>query len=127
MTGYYLTLCRRRTRVRIRRPGNGSNLDAHHDRKSIVGAHAVEFSKTAGPPLRGVPADRPARACVERSTRERTSSIAPADPPRKATSAPPARPTTCAGPSRRPGPTLADDLHRNHPLARAVVEVHQDH
>jgi hypothetical protein len=31
---------------------------------SIVGAHAVEFSKTAEPPLRGIPADRPARACV---------------------------------------------------------------
>jgi hypothetical protein len=31
----------------LRRPaGDGSNLDAHHDLFSVVGAHAVEFSKT---------------------------------------------------------------------------------
>ena len=28
---------------------SGSNLDAIHDRESIVDAHAVEFSKTAKP------------------------------------------------------------------------------
>jgi len=42
-----LTLCRHRGRAK--RSRDGSNLDAHHDRISIVDAHAVEFSKTAKP------------------------------------------------------------------------------
>ena len=45
-----------------RRSRDGSNLDAHHDREAIVDAHAVEFSKTAGPPEGGFPlgeTDRP--------------------------------------------------------------------
>ena len=48
-----------------RRLATGSNLDAHHDREAIVDAHAVEFSKTAGPPEGGFPlgeTDRDARA-----------------------------------------------------------------
>ena len=43
----YLTLCRRGADQRP--AGDGSNLDAHHDRASTVDAHAVEFSKTAKP------------------------------------------------------------------------------
>jgi len=43
----YLTLCRHRTDQRP--AGDGSNLDARHDRASIMAAHAVEFSKTAEP------------------------------------------------------------------------------
>ena len=61
----YLTLVRPRERSSDRSAdaaaGGGSNLDAHHDR-SIVDAHAVEFSKTAGPPEGGFPwgeSDRP--------------------------------------------------------------------
>jgi len=47
----YLTLCTAVRRARVNaRPDDGSNLDAHHNRSiSIVGAHAVEFSKTAKP------------------------------------------------------------------------------
>src|ERR1700686_4293225 len=54
MTGYFSTL----TLVRHREcwpifdrcaPAGGANLEAHHDRRSIVDAHAVEFSKTAKP------------------------------------------------------------------------------
>ena len=43
----YLTLCHHRADQRP--AGDGSNLDAHHDRASIMAAHAVEFSKTAKP------------------------------------------------------------------------------
>jgi hypothetical protein len=51
--GYsYLTLCCR-TGTRVDAPDDRSNLDAHHDRYSIVGAHAVEFSKTVGPLTKG--------------------------------------------------------------------------
>src|ERR1700729_743161 len=42
-------------------PADGSNLDAHHDRKSIVDAHAVEFSKTVKPPERCFLRRRPTR------------------------------------------------------------------
>jgi hypothetical protein len=47
-----LTLVRPRSpiedRLALEAPsGGGSNLDAHRDRESIAGAHAVEFSKTA--------------------------------------------------------------------------------
>src|ERR1700760_3174862 len=43
----YLTLCRHAESPK--RPADGSNLDAHHDRNRSVDAHAVEFSKTAKP------------------------------------------------------------------------------
>jgi hypothetical protein len=39
-------------------PGGGSNLDAHHDRESIVDAHAVEFSKTAEYISEGSPSEK---------------------------------------------------------------------
>jgi hypothetical protein len=42
----YLTLCPPPTSASRRPAGGGSNLDAHHDLFSVVGAHAVEFSKT---------------------------------------------------------------------------------
>ena len=49
-------------RLRTVRPRDGgSNLDAHHDRSSIVGAHAVEFSKTVEPLWGGLPRRRPIR------------------------------------------------------------------
>src|ERR1700688_3578985 len=42
-----------RHRVSPKRSRGGSNLDAHHDRISIVDAHAVGFSKTAKPHRKG--------------------------------------------------------------------------
>ena len=48
-------------------PGGRSNLDAHQDRFSIIGAHAVEFSKTAKPLSKGFPSegDLPGPASVD--------------------------------------------------------------
>jgi hypothetical protein len=65
-----------RLRERRSAPVDGSNLDAHHDRESIVDAHAVEFSKTAVPLWGGHPRRRPFRPYAQGRSEGRPRSIA---------------------------------------------------
>src|ERR1700712_1280723 len=116
----YLTLCRHAGTQSV--PADGSNLDAHHDRESIVDAHAVEFSKTVKPLAKVLPSEETHLAPRPRTLPGQPSSIAkphagggsdacrPSAPARRLARPPPRTRRRRVAPrraSRRPGRSAA--------------------